>query len=358
MPRFRTALSLILVFLLTVGSSRAQRVADTLGLDYRPYRGKLVAIGEMHSVRANQDVYLHVIKGMAVAMQPGDTLNLILEMPYSYAYVINEFLTTGAHANVYSAQSFFGRIKATGVPVKVFACDFEYDQKKRGSNYLLFLSSAAKSLVAAGVDVAPIKAYADSLLNERDSTWHSPRGRKGLLAWARKKIMETTSAGARQTLAQLIFVLSSKHGFHAQRDQSLYRRMHEAQAMGLVQYAGHYNLLIHGTTHLDPTWKRSLYHRLWSRTSSAFQDSAFLIQQVYLACHSAGDYFRPNTSSIVSTGPLYKYGSNLQAFCDHVNRQYPGDSASIQTVRHIPYDERVDKYRAQTLFWVIQRQTR
>jgi hypothetical protein len=74
---------ILLLMLFIALNATAQRLTDTLNIDYSQYKGKLIVINECHNVAANNIVYEHIIKKIVAVCKANDTINLLLETPYS-----------------------------------------------------------------------------------------------------------------------------------------------------------------------------------------------------------------------------------------------------------------------------------
>lgn len=330
----------------------AQTFHDTCAIDYSGLKGKLICINELHSVDANDQVYTRVAGRLAA----GDSLTLLLEIPYSLCYLYNRYLDgdTSIHF-AHPLSPLITTARQQRWPVRFFGCDFEYDKGKRGQIYVLFLKHIAATLAKARLDNQPLNTYIASL------------GDTG--SWIERPVPEPVADFYRDLLPrcqgliatrvrELLFVLNARHKFHAHRDPVIYRRIIEAEKQGFIHFR-HYNLLVHGSAHISPTFHRNLYHYFQKRASSPFRDKVYIIAQAYVDCYGNSGYFARNGEKQLTSGSVFSLGKRNDALIGVLRQYYiPSYTGnSVTCIKAIPELDLPEHYRSRILYWYVQYKT-
>lgn len=311
-------------------SAFAQELIDTVNYDFFGYKGKLICVNEMHGVKTNDLVYTELVKKLSAVAKPGDTINLILEMPYSRAWLYNKSLEDGSEGPKEGyAKKFIAALKGNNIPVKIIGVDFEYDEGKRAESYLGFLNAISKVFSAAGVTVTTLNEYTASLTNKEFKQQGKDRDKLiELYEGELSKYKDNKSTVA--AIKDLLFVLNAKHHLHSNRDPVIYRRLMEAATEGMISYTSRFNLLIHGAAHMTPG-SNSLFDYFNDNKESPFYSNVSLIAQTYYNC-SCRDYFTKPGEEPVNSSCFFS--KNSDEFMDHIKAVYRFKENAASSIRN------------------------
>lgn len=349
-------ITIALIALLFSFSLSAQQVIDSAHTDYRPYKGKLIVINELHGVDGNNAAYSHVINQVATTAQPGDTLNLLIESSYSYAWLLNRYIH-GEDDYTLNPKPYIAALRQARMPVRIIAADFEYDKGKRAGAYTCFLDAMIKDLDKQGVPSAPLKEYKRALW--KDSTWQTPDRTFVTDFYSTQLKGLPTGSAAHQSVSDLLFVLNATHHINSTqvRDRHAYKRFLELASANNINYKGNYNLLIHGGVHTDLSLPWNIYQHFRKKQSSPFKDNVYSIGHVYVDCISNGDYFRQ--TRVRESSSLFMKPSKEKQLTNYVRATHGPRLAanSIINVADLPGVAVTEPYKPRIIGWMIQWQT-
>lgn len=275
--------------------------------DVRNKKGALIAINEMHGVTTVFPVYLDILKNVNTQLQPGDSINLFLEIPYSCAVMLNDFLANKVKKELlpdirklkYPSSDFIDSIRALNIPVKIFGCDFEYDKKyKRNLSFTYILEKLHADWAASDTDLKPLATYIQSVKDFQISK----NDTRDLRTWLQNK-QTSAPADIQNEIGQVLFVLEAPQGFSSGRDEGIYERVLKAVSMHYYDVS-RLNLLIHGIAHVNPTYGKSLFNLFRNNEHSPFANNCYLIGNVYLDCKNNSGIFNNENISSMSFYPL------------------------------------------------------
>lgn len=331
----------------------AQHLTDTIHTDYRAFKGKLIVLNECHNVASNDKVYEHIVSQIAAAATTGDTLNLVLEMPYSNACLLNKYLQGDTHPIPWNLRKYIEALKGLKMPLRIIGVDFEYDLGGRARYYLPFLNRIIEELKMGNIPGQPLMDYLTAL--RRDTTWVQPDKNELISFYSEEQKKTVVGSAAYTTLRDLLFVLAAEHNIssHRHRDKVAYRRFIEAQEKGIVRFSNNYNVLIYGSVHTDPSNNHNIYSNFRNRPSSPFKDNVYSIAQVYIDCKSTGDYFEQKLRT-VSASILNGKKKNDDNLLAYVRERYATQSFnSVQSVKDIGGFSVIEPYKPHIISWFI-----
>jgi len=302
-----------LFLLLPTFLSKAQIRTETSFPDIRNKKGDLIAINEMHGALANTQVYLDILKHVHEQL-PDDTINLLLEIPFSQAVWCNDFLASGGKIamseRVYPSPEFWNEIVLQQIPVKIFGCDFEYDaQFKRNKSLIYLLQKTSDDLVDAKMDTGFIASYIAMVkgfqLQEKNTR---------ALIKQLEAIQPAATSVLKMKIGQLIFALEAPQKYSSGRDAFIYRRSLDGIKQHNFDYQNQINILIHGVAHINPVNKKSLFNRFRNGGDSPFRGKCFVLGNVYLNCKNNSGIFRHETINSYSFYAIEKDGTPITTY--------------------------------------------
>ncbi len=309
---------LLLTPLLLLSMNLSAQIIDSSQIDFRPYKGKLIVINESHNVKTNNEAYYDIITKISKQLDKGDSINFIVEYPYSLSVEINRVKENDTSTVPH-------QFNYTNLPVRFIGVDFERPYKKEYNTYLLLLSRLIATLKEKQLLTKDLQEYYD--LAEKRYVILKDNSRKPIITHYKKE-REKFGVGSaeHQTITQLLFLLTADHNQLPnvkKRDSRNYRRLLEADKNGMISFKGNYNILVHGTCHTDPTKKKGIYNHFLARKDSPFRNNTYMTGQAYIDCVSAGDYFRDTARTI--TGSIFCGGEEKSLLItDYFRNRYKG----------------------------------
>lgn len=346
----------LLFCFIALSTSRAQTVDDRCDMRLNDMRGKLICMNELHGVDANEVVYSHILNRIAAIAKAGDSITLILEIPYSLSYLYNQSFAGDTSIHIHEKSPLINTVRNLKLPVRIFGCDFEYDRGTRAAIYIQCLKHIAACFSKSGIDAGPLNAYIASLRKE-DSWTRNPQREKTATFYER--LADKYQGEQSGRIIELLFILSARHRFHAHRDPVIYRRLLEAERMGYISLHK-FNLLIHGTAHINPQNSKNLYSYFLHRASSPFKDKAFIIGQAYIDCSGNNGYFSRNGEKIISSTSLFYINKLNKTLIDTLRNRYVSSLTpySVRCFTDFPEVNMPAGYRQSILGWYVQYKTR
>jgi hypothetical protein len=264
--------------------------------DIGSHRGGLIVVDEMHDVRSNPVVYLSILRALHQQLPAGDTINLLLEIPYSRSVMFNTYCHHPEKraalrpllAKGYPALSLFDSLCALGIPVHCFGGDFEYDQRyRRNESFAYLLEQLAQDMRAEGKPSASLEAYIAAVKAfERDS-----RSTDKLYAELEGG-MSALSPALQSETRQVLYALEAKQQLTSGRDKEIYNRALAGIARHYFKPEGRINVMIHGTAHVDPVQGSNVFNRFRNDKDSPFRGKCVVLGNVYLACKTMSGIFQ------------------------------------------------------------------
>lgn len=344
---------LLLAILFGCSGLFAQQLTDTVHTDYRAFKGKLMVLNECHNVASNDKVYEHIVRQVASGVNQGDTLNLLLEMSYSNAYMLNRYLQGDTQPIPWNLRKYVEALKGLNTPLRIIGVDFEYDRGGRARYYLPFLNTIVNELKAEDIPYEPLAMYIAAL--KSDTEWVQP-DRKEVTAFYTGELQKVANGNqADNLLRDLLFVLDAEHHIssHRHRDNVAYKRFIEAQGKGMVRFANNYNILIYGSVHTDPSNKHNIYSNFRNKRTSPFKDNVFSIAQAYIDCNSTGDYFEQKNRT-VKASILNSKKKNDDQLLAYVKKKFAFLAPnSLQNIKDIGDFQLVAPYKSNIISWYI-----
>jgi len=287
---------------LLAGTVSAQVVHKDVFPDIRARRGGLIVMDEMHDVTSNPVVYLDMIRAVHSQLPAGDTINLLLEIPYSRSIMFNEYCHNPERraalrpllAAGYPALSLFDSLCMAGIQVSVFGGDFEYDRRyRRNGSFVYLLEQLSQELQAAGKPLGSLPAYISAVKTfELDA-----KSTDQLYAELEASLPQWPPALQART-QQVLFALAAKQQLNAGRDKQIYTRALEGIDRHYFNPKDRINIMIHGSAHVDPTQGGNVFNRFRNDDDSPFRGRCVLLGNVYIGCKTMSGIF--NNASIQS----------------------------------------------------------
>ncbi|MBL7717633.1 MAG: hypothetical protein JNL72_02255 [Flavipsychrobacter sp.] len=349
MFQFRTLLShlLVVLFSVSVQSIRAQQMVDTIDVDFSSYKGSLICINEAHNVKTNEQVYLSVIHKMLKSCKHGDSINLVLEVPYSLVYLYNhDAVNTDTSTRVTDyLRSLICSVRDSKLPVRIVGYDVEYDEGRtiRRENYLRALRIMSQGLSRHGASVKTLDEYIGSLL--RNGKWFKSERKEVLIREMEQELSRPHDASTLMEIRELLFVLSAEHTVHIDRDSSMFERLIQAERLGFVRYKANFNLLISGSAHISAD-SRTLYGLFLDKANSPFWGKTYLIAQGYFNCRHK-DYYNSGNNNFMSGSII-----PIELLEDEIRKMPQLLKGGVTAVRGI-HLETLNQFRGRILYWYL-----
>ncbi|WP_205529366.1 hypothetical protein [Taibaiella koreensis] len=262
------------------------------------HKGALIFINEMHGCVSNAIAYLDVLQHISRQLSAGDTINLFLEIPFSASVMLNDLFadTGGDSTDRFAAfpnfRNFLDELYQSGIPVRFFGCDFEYDEKYRRNGSLVYLLEKLQKDLGSSIDRTLLQEYI-SLVKTFRLKAHDT---KGMIEWLRQQTK--VPEAVQREIGQLIFALQAPQQYSPGRDQFIFERAARAIALHYFEPRDRFNITIHGGAHVNPSFKGSLFNRFRKDRRSSFRDKCRIIGNVYVDCkNNAGIFDHENIAS-------------------------------------------------------------
>ena len=285
-------------------------------------RGNLLFVSETHDVRTNQAEYYEVIKSITADFKSIDTLNIILEAPYSMTCFMNKYLRGESRALIDSILrndpdkiEYFFSLKKLQKNIRFIGVDFEYDHGNPGArleSYKAFFDDLKKELEKNKVDLSVIRSFIYGIrvqgLEEADIYTF----RK----YVQKLRINQPDSTLRVKLKEANFILTARADWDKDdmRDKVCYGRLTELLSSG-TDFKSNHNIIIYGSAHGSPVNEKSIYYRLNYQEDSPFFSKVYFLANIYYGCLSTGSYYDRHFS-IETNGPYFytKEDTELLAF--------------------------------------------
>lgn len=247
----------------------------------------MIFLNQLHYVRTNEEVYWDVLKKISRNLQPRDTINLIIESPYSEAVLFNDYLHSEDTNQLQVVSRLFpaywlpDSIKALGIPVEFFGSDFEYSKKnyKRHDTYHYLLSKCGRVLDSFHISHPALNKVIEEVKNYSLKNSDRIKAIKEL-----KKLSALNNTHINHILKQTLFSLNAKQNFYVNRDKDMFSGTMAAERLGLFHSENRINLFIMGSAHTNPMFRKSTYTYFQNNEQSNFKGRCYFLASVYLHC--------------------------------------------------------------------------
>ncbi len=290
---------LSIIFCLKFFTSNGQNTQqDVFNIDKNVIRSNLILVNEAHKIPTNSLAYYSIIKEIIRSFSSTDTLNVLIERPYSVAFLYNQILNNHESfipqwadfkENLLPQKSFIDSLKTLKKNIRFIGVDFEYDNGNRKESYAYFFKYLQRDFEKQAISMEAL----DVLIKNTESNKLARKDIKNLQVSLnrleyRSKIIEEAK-----------FILEAKHSFFSNRDKNNYHRFMKFFNQN-VAIENSYNLLIYGSSHINPYRKQSIFNYFDKDKKSIFFDNTILIANYYFDCLSYGSYLNESQSKVNS----------------------------------------------------------
>jgi hypothetical protein len=248
---------------------------------------RLVISAEVHEVSCNYQYKLSLIKALA---KHGYN-NILLEMPFSYGLVCNEYLKTGDDSLLYfisrtkEAASFWRSLydfgKSGQIPgLKFWGIDFEIDGGRRGE----FFAEAIRILAARRQKQMPEEL--SSILRELDTTTTNA----GMVNIKRKLAKQVNNPVVcsffEDGYSSFVILVNRQHQYRPGRDENMFANFMEIHRTFLKDKPSQKYFAQFGWGHVRKSNKKCFAMLMAGKPESPVFNSSFFIGTQYINCYS------------------------------------------------------------------------
>ena len=273
-------------------------------------RGKLLFVTECHEVKTNLPEYFEIIKTITLNFKETDTLNIIIEAPFTICYFTNKYLHNEGRLLIDSVLrndpfkiEFYFNLRKLKKNIRFIGTDFEYDHGSAGGRleaYKMYFDELKNILEKNKIDLSVIKSFIYGIrvqgLDEADVFTFKK--------YIQKLAINQPDSALKLKLKEANFVLSALHVNDKLevRDKATYSRLVDLLNSG-INTATNFNLLIYGAEHANPYLEKSLFNKLNFAEDSPFKNNVKLFANIYIQCLSSGSY--NDRSLVLETVGIY-----------------------------------------------------
>ena len=260
-------------------------------------RGKLLFVTECHEVKTNLPEYFEIIKSITFNFKETDTLNIIIEAPFTVSYFINKYFHNEGRTLIDSVLrndpfkiEFYFNLRKLKKNIRFIATDFEYDHGATGGRleaYKMYFEELKNILEKNKIDLSVVKSFIYGIrvqgVDEADVFTFKK--------YIQKLAINQPDSVLKLKLKEANFVLSALHlnDKLEVRDKATYSRLVDLLKSG-INTATNFNLLIYGAEHANPYLEKSLFNKLNIAEDSPFKSNVKLFANIYIECLSYGSY--------------------------------------------------------------------